>query len=846
MPSEVPVRYDGAATGWQACQRLPDPAWPAQDPPVGLDFAEFAPAGDWPGMNHHSQFKCVVLSDVPDAAQPLEMTPAEADARFELNRCQAAAAPVAGDANPAEPRFTCAPLGVPPTTGTTLWAAVPYTAYPSNPLHAGYAGGCVNGCAEALRRHAADDQDLLCPGLPVNVPACVGAIDDYGTLGCLEVQCDQIDNDGDGDVDEDPPPTCLTGLVGVCATGTPRCEGTQVLCDPPPPVDEICDGLDNDCDGTTDEDTNGIPCAAASPTYGLPAEPDLLGVCRDRVTLCSDGVLDCIPNPLSLYEPVDEITCDGRDNDCDGAVDELLTGLAIPEAAGIGNFGDPCVGDPNIMGICAAQTWQCVGGATQCLPAAQPERDGCGPDAPADCYRVCDGLDNDCDGDVDEDDACLRTWSGVLRLNPISRRADAIIGGSHVTVNVEVEFGGLGSDELAVSLSAEMIEQGGDNSEAFIERNTTTRAEGVIQSVVGGSRYAETYIDVDDARDLLKQNPGSVPNPLSNPSEGRVQSVTDHPAVTYLACTGRGGDRQDYVTAEGAFTYSRAYCELHFSVDYVIVPPENPCFGEPTPEVCDGIDNNCDGMVDEQGRPVPSSLDLTFGPDTLFGAGDQLIATTFDDDGNRVERELLNGGFLQFARLPIGLFGFHDIPIGGPVRVTIPGNTLELRFVSGGPGRIQVRRITDERDNLLDVPADLENLRPGQTSMRVGFADGLGLGQVCGDTIGACELGRRVCQDGAAVCRGGVEPVAEVAACNGIDEDCDGVADEDVREPCDTTCGAGTVSCAGGPCQAACPARCGVTGYRDCAPGAQVYGACTYDFPAEVCDGEDNDCDDAV
>jgi len=839
---EVPVRYPGEETGWRTCQRRPDPAVDVQDPPVGLDFSELAPEGDWPGMNHHSQFKCLVVLDVPDPAQPAERTPAEADADFVVNRCRASAAPVPVEGNPAEPRFTCSTLDVLPTTGSTVWAAVPYTAYPSNPVHAGYAGGCVNACAEALRRHEADNLDLLCPGLPVNRPSCLGQLDDYGSLECVEVQCDQIDNDGDGATDEDPAPTCATGLLGVCATGAPRCDGTTLLCDPPPETDEICNGLDDDCDGVTDEETNDIPCAAESPSFGLPADPDLAGVCHNRVTLCSDGILDCIPNPVDLYEPVDELSCDGLDNDCDGQTDEQLLGTAIPEGAGVGNFGEACVGDPAIQGVCAAQTWQCAGGEALCQPAVEPALDGCGDDAPRGCFRVCDGLDNDCDGQTDEDNACLRTWSGSLQLNPILRRDDDNMGGSRVTANIGVDFGGVGTDELEVAMEIELLEQYHRPTEAYIERTVSTHVEGTVQEVVGGQRYAETYIDGDDATDILKDQ-AFVPNPANNPFEGNVQSVTDHPGVTLLHCTARVSGNDDVVSAEQAFTRSRAFCDLRFTVDYIIVPPAHPCLGEPTEEVCDGGDNDCDGMVDEQGRPVPDRLELTFGGETRFGAGDELWATVFDDEGGEAEQELLRGGSLDFVQAP----GFlrHSFPIGQPTRVTVPGNTLELRFVSAG-GRIEIRRVTDREGNRLEVPADLGDLQPGETSERYGYGDGLGLGQICGDTEGACELGRRVCQDGGAVCLGGIEPIAEEDACNGVDEDCDGAADEGVREPCAESCGAGTRACGGGACLSECAERCGIVGYRRCTPGAEVFGACEYDFPEEVCDGEDNDCDDLV
>ncbi len=249
------------------------------------------------------------------------------------------------------------------------------------------APACEGGeCCDAGAAPRACGDDGVCAG----TRACIvadGAV--QGTWGpCLDAdgmpvpeagdlaeRCNGLDDDCDGDVDEG------FGVAQRCTVGRGVCERVGALvcradgsaeCDAIAGVgsDEICDGLDNDCDDSTDE---GLGLGEAC-HHGI-------GACRhEGMTVCDAGggvVCNASAGPAS-----DELCGDAADNDCDGSTDE-----------GFDEVGTSCtVG----VGVCE-QTGQFV-----CDPR-DATRTTCDrqPGMPRD--EVCDLLDNDCDTQVDED-----------------------------------------------------------------------------------------------------------------------------------------------------------------------------------------------------------------------------------------------------------------------------------------------------------------------------------------------------------------------------------------------------------------------------------------------------------
>ena len=160
-----------------------------------------------------------------------------------------------------------------------------------------------------------------------------------------------------------------------------------------PDADEICDGLDNNCDGVTDTD------ALDAASWYVDLDGDGYGDAADAELACDapsgrvGDATDCDDADAGVSPAATE-SCDGIDNNCDGAVDEDTAGDAAtwyPDVDADG-YGDSAAG----QAACSAPSGFIADG-TDCddtLPEVSPAG-----------QEACNGLDDDCDGQVDEEDA---------------------------------------------------------------------------------------------------------------------------------------------------------------------------------------------------------------------------------------------------------------------------------------------------------------------------------------------------------------------------------------------------------------------------------------------------------
>ncbi|MBA3456196.1 MAG: putative metal-binding motif-containing protein [Deltaproteobacteria bacterium] len=202
------------------------------------------------------------------------------------------------------------------------------------------------------------------------------------------------DSDGDGYGDATKGTIHCEATPGFVARGGDCNDASATV---HPGQAEVCDLIDNDCDGQLDDADSGVNTAAGT-TYFRDADADGFGSAATMVRACqkpagyAESSTDC-NDALATVNPSAREICDQVDNDCDGLTDIADSSVDLTTAHSYYRDADnDTFGAGTAMVACSAPVGY-VATMGDCNDADNTSKPG--------GTEVCDGADNDCDGGID-------------------------------------------------------------------------------------------------------------------------------------------------------------------------------------------------------------------------------------------------------------------------------------------------------------------------------------------------------------------------------------------------------------------------------------------------------------
>ena len=493
--------------------------------------------------------------------------------------------------------------------------------------------------------------------------------------------CDGIDNDCDGEADED----VLIDLwpdrdgdgYGDPDGATQGCEpGSGLVADSTdcddedaeinPAAAELCNGVDDDCDGEIDEDvlltlyqdadgdgwgdseltSAGCETSSGWVLEGGDCDDDDLAYhpeateddCTDPADYNCDGATawadddgdgwaaceECDDNDPEVNPGVAE-QCDGIDNDCDGTIDEddasdATTWYADSDGDGYGDADTTTAACEQPTGYTADHS-DCDDAASSINPGA-PEQ--------------CNGMDDDCDGTVDEDDATdAAEWyadgdgdgygdqassttacsqpSGTVADDSDCEDTDAAVnpGATETCNGIDDDCDG-GTDEDDAADAATWYAD--DDLDGYGDASDTTI------SCSEPSGYTWDDSDCDDSDGTVNPSETEICNGVDDDCDGTTDESADDALLWYP-----DADLDGYGDPSGAPVESCSE-PSGYADDDSDCDDADASANPGASEVCDGVDNDCDGSVDEghdsDGDGITDCTEIEYEVDFILSADD--------------------------------------------------------------------------------------------------------------------------------------------------------------------------------------------------------------------------------